>query len=166
MSVFNTKGEKIEALIYEEIVKGNVQTTYYAYLGDCKNQEEIDQKIASLVNEGRSNVRAVTWDEYMEIDAAESNVRYKVNIPQIIDKERFWECLEVLPPCRWVKNLGLGYEYFHISEAITHDLYTFCVRIGQGENAVYFEMTAKYNIAESELLSLCNEHLNKQNSAA
>src|SRR5574340_1594421 len=37
--------------------------------------------------------------------------------PVEIDKARFWEMLEILPPCRWVR--GDSSESFHMSEHTT-----------------------------------------------
>lgn len=46
-----------------------------------------------------------------------------------IDRETFDYLLEVLPPCKWTRRPGA--EAFHVSERITHDIVTWCVRIGE-----------------------------------
>ena len=55
--------------------------------------------------------------------------------PQPITEQRFQDMLNVLPPCRW-HNAG-GFEVFHISERLTHDLVSwFAHKDGQ-----YWEFT-------------------------
>lgn len=154
------EAKNLEALCYEDKdSKGRIRTVYYAYIGG-KSQEEIDLKIAELQAEGRANVRALTWDEYTAIDAEENKIRYNLNVPSVIDKERFWELLEVLPPCRWERNSD--FEAFYVSECITADLYTFCVRLYSGESAKYFEVVCERTISYSELRQICVNALNTE----
>lgn len=157
--VQNVEAKKLEALCYEDKdSKGRTRTIYFSYIGD-ESQEVIDLKIAKLEAEGHANVRALTWSEYTAIDAEESKIRYNVNVPSVIDRDRFWELLEVLPPCRWERYQD--FEAFYVSECITGNLYTFCVRIGNGQNAQYFEIVAESNINYTTLRQLCLEALNK-----
>lgn len=58
-----------------------------------------------------------------------------------ITEERFWEMLEVLPPCKWTRRTDA--EAFHISERITHDIVDWFVRIGD----------KFYNFADSDTIS-------------
>lgn len=53
----------------------------------------------------------------------------RMTLPSEITKERFWELLECLPPCKWRRSPSA--EAFHISERITYDIVTWCVRIGE-----------------------------------
>ncbi len=48
--------------------------------------------------------------------------------PQEINEQHFWDMLECLPPCKWYRSPDT--EAFHISERITHDIVTWCVRLG------------------------------------
>lgn len=50
--------------------------------------------------------------------------------PEIISEERYWELLEVLPPCRFTSVAG-GSQQFHMLEADTGNIHTWCVKIGQ-----------------------------------
>lgn len=69
--------------------------------------------------------------------------------PQAIDAERFDELLNCLPPQRWVR--GATAESFRISEAITGDLYTFCVRLGDR----FFSITERGTTTHDDLVRLC-----------
>jgi hypothetical protein len=71
--------------------------------------------------------------------------------PQRIDRERWDELLNVLPPCRWAR--GAGSESFHISEALTGNLYTHCVRIGDN----YFTLNEERGTSHSDLVRMCSE---------
>jgi hypothetical protein len=53
----------------------------------------------------------------------------RITAPAEISYERFDDLLNVLPPCKW-RRLG-GAEAFHMVERITHDIVTWCVRIGE-----------------------------------
>ena len=58
----------------------------------------------------------------------------------IIDEARFWEMLEVLPPCRW-GTVG-GYEVFHVSERLSGNLVSWFAH--RGDN--YYEFTEQAHI--------------------
>lgn len=70
--------------------------------------------------------------------------------PQPIDAERFDELLNCLPPQRWVRSEAT--ESFRICEAITGDLYTFCVRLGDR----FFSITERGTTSHDELVRLCS----------
>lgn len=70
--------------------------------------------------------------------------------PQPIDAERFDELLNMLPPQRWVR--GGTTESFRICEAVTGDLYTFCVRLGDR----HFTLTERGGTSHDELVRLCS----------
>lgn len=164
MSTYNDKGQLIEVLAYDGQSKsGAKETVYYAYLGDL-DADKIQQKIDTLTSQGHVNVRAISWEDYEEICAAEAVEKYNVNKPFSITKARFWELLEVLPPCRWASDYD--FESFYVSECITLNLYTFCVRIGNGNNAQYFEIVADRNITNASLKQLCLEQMNSNPIAA
>lgn len=83
-----------------------------------------------------SNVRDLTLEEYRkarpelkdlkEVSDEEMTEMYAVyeqslvTEPAEVSEERYWEMLEVLPPCRWSKYGGCS--SFHISERYTGDL--------------------------------------------
>lgn len=58
-----------------------------------------------------------------------------VSAPKVITEERFFDSLEVLPPCRWCTVCGV--ELFHVAERITCNLVTWCAKY----EGVYFEFT-------------------------
>jgi hypothetical protein len=67
--------------------------------------------------------------------------------PERVDQSRFWDMLEVLPPCKWTRLRGS--ESFYISEAETTNLHTWMVRIGQD----HFEMVAPNSLTHEEVLA-------------
>ena len=50
--------------------------------------------------------------------------RYCAGQAKQVTKERYWDMLEVLPPCRWERRhtAGRTLEMFHVSERISSDL--------------------------------------------
>jgi hypothetical protein len=88
-------------------------------------------------------------DAYARQEAAD-RARYCTG-PQRIDRERWDELLNVLPPCHWVRCDST--ESFHISEAITGNLYTHCVRIGDK----YFTLVEERPTRHSDLVRMCLE---------
>jgi hypothetical protein len=66
--------------------------------------------------------------------------------PQKITIERFWEMLNVLPPCKWTRLHSS--ESFFISEAETEDLHRWFARIGDD----YFELVAPRSLNHEEIL--------------
>lgn len=67
--------------------------------------------------------------------------------PVEVTEERFWEMLEVLPPCKWTRLHGS--ESFYISEAETMNLHTWLVRIGTN----HYELVAPNNLTHEEILA-------------
>ncbi len=60
--------------------------------------------------------------------AVQHDRQRRITDPREISEED-WQCLlECLPPCKWVRHSSA--ESFHVSERITHDIVTWCVRIG------------------------------------
>ena len=67
--------------------------------------------------------------------------------PVEIEESRFWEMLEVLPPCKWTRLRGS--ESFFISEAETMNLHTWLARIG----GKYYELVAPSSLTHDEVLA-------------
>ena len=60
--------------------------------------------------------------------------KYVKTAPHVIDRDRFYYMLEVLPPCRW--NRGAFIEFFHVSERLTENLVSWFARV----DGRYYEM--------------------------
>lgn len=69
-----------------------------------------------------------------------------ISKPKRITHARFWDMLEILPPCRWHTVAG-GFEVFHVSERITHNLVSWFAHKGER----YWEFTDRDNLASDKL---------------
>ena len=69
--------------------------------------------------------------------------------PVEVTEERFWDMLEVLPPCRWVHNHN--HETFYVSERITMNIVSHFIRIGKR----YFELQDDATVKPDTLLDRC-----------
>ena len=67
--------------------------------------------------------------------------------PVQVTEQRFWEMLEVLPPCKWTRLQGS--ESFFVSEAETMNLHTWLARIGQN----YYELVAPNSLNHEEIMA-------------
>lgn len=67
--------------------------------------------------------------------------------PVEVTEQRFWDILEVLPPCKWTRLRGS--ESFFISEAETMHLHTWLARIGGS----YYELVAPNSLTHEEILA-------------
>ena len=87
-----------------------------------------------------------------ELDAldAEFNDKLKTK-PKRITEERYWEMLEVLPPCRW-HSVG-GFEVFHVSEGLRGDLVSWFAQ----SKGKWFEFTESKFIKDDALLKLLTD---------
>lgn len=91
-------------------------------------------------------VRVVDSDEMDRLcDTFHNTLKTK---PKRISKQRFWDALEVLPPCRW-HNCG-GFEVFHVSERLTGDLVAWYAHRGDR----YWEFTEQAGISDDKLTAL------------
>lgn len=75
--------------------------------------------------------------------------RYKLLEPVEIDKDRFWEMLECLPPEQWQKS-ELG-ESFKMSERTFADITACFVK----KDNRYYEVNARINTPHETLCSVC-----------
>ena len=66
----------------------------------------------------------MAWEAAHELERAQ----YLKPVTEIT-QERFWEMLEVLPPCKWARYDGE--ESFFVSEAIHSDIHAWFVRIDE-----------------------------------
>ena len=67
--------------------------------------------------------------------------------PVEVTEQRFWEMLEVLPPCKWTRLRGS--ESFFVSEAETENLHTWLARIGDN----YYELVAPSSLNHEEIMA-------------
>lgn len=67
--------------------------------------------------------------------------------PKPVSRDRYWYSLEVLPPCRW--HTVSGFEVFHVSERITHDLVEWSACRGER----YWQWTDRAGISDGDLVA-------------
>lgn len=73
--------------------------------------------------------------EYPDIQIVEDEISVqhdrnrKITAPQEITEEAYNDLLDCLPPCKWSRG-ATGGSAFHISERITYDIVTWCVKLG------------------------------------
>lgn len=74
-----------------------------------------------------------------------------ITAPTKIDMDRYWEMLEVLPPCRWSSRAGI--HFFHVSERLTGHLVGWfaCIGSEMDESSQFFEWVDKDNAPLPEL---------------
>lgn len=75
--------------------------------------------------------------------------------PTAIDKDRFFDLLECLPPSKW--QTFPGAEAFHICERITYSIVTWCVRIGKE----YFTFNGTCKMTSQQAVEVVKTHLEK-----
>lgn len=73
---------------------------------------------------GHADAVLLTWEEASERHAAGFRSPVKE-----IDRARYWESLEVLPPCKW-RGIGSNFETFHVSERIAGNIVSWFIRLG------------------------------------
>ena len=99
--------------------------------------------LAQYAAECNFPLKVVTSIEMMKLaDKYEDTL---ITAPRRITKERFWDMLEILPPCRW--HTVTGFEVFHVSERLTGDLVSwFAERDGK-----YWEFTNRASLTDAQL---------------
>jgi len=88
-------------------------------------------------------VEVLDWEEATAIHRS----KY-LTPPKQVTQERFWEMLEVLPPCKW--NHSKSAESFFVSERITLDLVSWFVRLGDE----YWELIASDKLNHDDVVNL------------
>lgn len=89
--------------------------------------------------------------DYADIAARYERMRANNGEPaRQIDRERFFDLLEVLPPLHWTRRNDT--ESFMMMERQTANLYTWCARVGNGDDATYWEMIAPQDCTHWDIL--------------
>lgn len=108
---------------------GHVQASIFTDPATGKQMVEyshgltVDEYIADRKLQG---VTVATAEEVDRMEAAYT--AQQVTAPSPISEEKYWDLLEVLPPCRW-SHAG-GVEFFHVSERVRGNLVTWCAHVG------------------------------------
>jgi hypothetical protein len=88
---------------------------------------------------------------YAEIAARYEAMRQNNGEPaHQITREKFFDLLEVLPPAKWTRRHDT--ESFMVVECETANLYTWCARLGTGDDATYWQMVAPNDSTHSDIL--------------
>ena len=88
---------------------------------------QYDNETLSEIQAVKPNMRLMPFnDAWRAIDAAQTAAY--CHAPVEISQDQFFEMLEVLLPCKWLR--GTDSEAFFISEALCSDIHNWCVRIG------------------------------------
>jgi len=80
--------------------------------------------------------------------------KYGPKPPQEITRERFWDMLEVLPPCKW-QGMGQRFESFHVSERLSGDVVSWFCRVGER----YFQVDQESTLPRGELERMVSAEL-------
>lgn len=91
------------------------------------------------------------------IEAHENSLK---SLPTKITRERYWEMLEILPPCRW--TMAGMWEVFHVSERLTGHLVSWFAHGRLRGLDHYYEFTQSDDIALEALRELINEAHNNE----
>jgi len=120
------------------------ENTYYIdYSGYLNNDKGPNLTLDEYRVRVNPDIEIVTWEKIDEF--TRQHEQSLISEPALITQERFYEMLEVLPPCRW-HNCG-GFEVFHISERLTGNLVSWFAHNG----ANYFEFVDHANAKDAHL---------------
>jgi hypothetical protein len=109
-----------------------------------------------LARDGRGAYSGKTLDdfraEYPDIQIVDEDVSIqhdrnrKISPPREITEDEYTDLLECLPPCKWGRG-EFGGSAFHVSERITYDIVTWCVKLG--DKHYRFDDTDKINATKA-----------------
>ena len=105
--------------------------------------------LAELMEEyGHPQIEVLSWEEAAQLHRAKF-----IAPPKRISEERFDYLLNVLPPCKWTRY-SLA-ESFHVSEHITDDIVTWCVRLGGS----YWELADTCHLTHDQVVDLVTKEM-------
>lgn len=109
-----------------------------------------------LVRDGRGAYSGKTLDDfkaaYPDIEIVDEDVSIQhdrnraITAPREIAEDEYTDLLECLPPRKWGRG-EFGGSAFHISERITYDIVTWCVKLG--DQHYRFDDTAKLTTTQA-----------------
>ncbi len=77
------------------------------------NTIDASAKLDRLISQGETQYEIMTWAEFEQLQRD----KYLTGVAHKIDKDKWWEMLEILPPLRW--KMGGIIETFCMSEFMT-----------------------------------------------
>lgn len=80
--------------------------------------------------------------------------KYGPKPPQEITQERFWDALEVLPPCAW-QGVGTLVESFYVSERLSGNVVSWFIRLDRR----YFQVDQEATTPRAELVRMVRQHI-------
>lgn len=106
--------------------------------------------------DGRGIYSGKTLDEfkaeYPDIQIVDDEVSVQhdrarcITAPREITEDAYTYLLECLPPCKWGRGAEGG-SAFHVSERITYDIVTWCVKLG--DKHYRFDDTDQLNVTQA-----------------
>ena len=127
-----------------EMIKPCLYVPGELYLVDEFNKEtnksRYGQKTFEELKEVYPTLVCVEHSEAFELIAKAVQDKYVLPKGDVIDKDRWYEMLEILPPCRWGSFNGV--EFFHVSERLIYNVVGWYTKDSLG-NCVTFNDDAK-----------------------
>ena len=123
---------------YEKMV-----TVYDDMTTVVSNTNGLNLEAYTKLNTAHASYVLVSDEELTEKLAAYNDSL--ITQPEEIDRDRFLEMLEVLPPCKWTK--GLAWESFHISERLTNNLVSWFLNDGDK----YYEFVDEATLSTNDI---------------
>lgn len=132
-----------------ETFRGNILNTMtvdgYADYTDGQTFEEYNAKHGGTL-------KVISEDEFHIMLEAFNKEAFD-DVPwSTITKDRYWDLLECLPPCKW-HDITEGINSFFISEALTGVHHRFCIKDTRNKEEKYYSAIRNRFISDEKLLN-------------
>lgn len=118
---------------------GRLQTTTYFTLDGQERVQYTDRETIESYLENHPKFKKCDWEAFQKIE--KTRLEKQCTNPEEITEERYWDMLEVLPPCRFKNGR------FHVSERITGNLVSWFFK----KNGKHFSFTHFDDLTEEKL---------------
>jgi hypothetical protein len=121
-------------MAFYEVGKTHLYSIAVMCEGEYRTQYD-KETLADLRAQGRTSMELLPFDDACKLIDDAQMAAY-CHAPVEITKQKFWEMLEVLPPCKWTRKRlecwsdSLSTEAFYVSEPLAADIHAWHVRIG------------------------------------
>lgn len=144
--------QQAEVIVYEDHDRHGPYTRVYGFVGGFPAQE-LDQVFTRLEFSGRTKVRAISLEEFNQLQDQEGRLRFGVERAICISRRTFNTIIASLTQLN--THQSDCFAAFRDNSSIGFGLHNFYLRLGTGRNMTCYKVIAHKSLGLEQIKELC-----------